>query len=53
MIGLQLSTVKKVSLCRGHCVEGVTVEVVRCVYWTGVLYALDWCFACTGLMCCM
>ena len=30
-----------------------------CMYWTGVLYVLDWCVeldwcvVCTGLVCCM
>ena len=23
------------------------------MYWTGVLYVLDWCLVCTGLVCCM
>ena len=23
------------------------------MYWTGVLYVLDWCVVCTGLVCCM
>ena len=23
------------------------------MYWTGLLYVLDWCIVCTGLMCSM
>ena len=26
---------------------------VTSMYWTGVLYVLDWCIVHTGLMCCM
>ena len=29
------------------------VGLVCCMYWTGVLYVLDWCVVCTGLVCCM
>ena len=28
----------------------VCTGLVCCMYWTGVLYVLDWC---TGLVCCM
>ena len=31
----------------------VCTGLVRCMYWTGVLYILDWCVVCTGLVCCM
>ena len=37
----------------------VHVHVYTCtglvcgMYWTGVLYVLDWCVVCTGLLCCM
>ena len=38
-------------MCCKYCCLYWTV--VLNVYWTGVLYALDWCVVCTGLVCCM
>ena len=33
------------------CVVNVQYWRVTSMYWTGVLYVLDWCVACTGLVC--
>ena len=33
------------------CVVNVQDWRVTSTYWTGVLYVLDWCVACTGLVC--
>ena len=35
------------------CVVIVQDWHVTSMYWTGVLYVLNWCVACTGLVCCM
>ena len=35
------------------CVISVQDWRVTSMYWTDVLYVLDWCVACTGLVCCM
>ena len=38
-----------------HLFRDVVARLVFCmyIYWTGVLYVLDWCVVCTGLVCCM
>ena len=39
-------------VCTVVC-TGLVCCLMCCMYWTGVLYVLDWCVVCTGLVCCM